>query len=101
MHQAIVARAKQHKDIIHRVPLRFIRSSSSPLPPQVMKELEDVFAVPVIEAYAMTALRDVYRRIPHGYRAFQRIESHYHLAVSNAVVGSVAGLSVHGNNAAQ
>jgi hypothetical protein len=43
------------------------------------------------KAYAMTALRDVYRRIPHGYRAFERIESHYHLAVSNAVIGSVAG----------
>ncbi len=43
------------------------------------------------KAYAMTALRDVYRRIPHGYRPFQRIESHYHLAVNNAVIGSVAG----------
>ncbi len=54
MHQAIVARAKQHKEIIHRTPLRFIRSSSSPLPPKVMKGLEDEFSVPVIEAYAMT-----------------------------------------------
>lgn len=42
------------------------------------------------KAYAMTALRDICRRIPHGYRAFRRIESHYHLAVSNAVIGSVA-----------
>jgi acyl-CoA synthetase (AMP-forming)/AMP-acid ligase II len=54
MHQAIVARAKRHKEIIHRAPLRFIRSSSSPLPPKVMQALEDTFAVPVIEAYAMT-----------------------------------------------
>lgn len=45
------------------------------------------------KAYAMTALRDLYRRVPHGYRAFQRIESHYHLAVNNAVVGSVVGHS--------
>ncbi|MGB5810802.1 MAG: glycosyltransferase [Polyangiales bacterium] len=43
------------------------------------------------KAYAMTALRDVYRRIPHGYRAFQRIEPHYHLAVNNAVIGSAPG----------
>jgi len=34
--------------------LRFLRSSSSPLPPPVLKRLEEVFAVPVIEAYGMT-----------------------------------------------
>src|SRR5438093_782426 len=34
--------------------LRFIRSSSSSLPPRVMKELEAVFDAPVIEAYGMT-----------------------------------------------
>ncbi len=54
MHQAIIARAEQHQDVVHRTPLRFIRSSSSPLPPKVMKGLEATFAVPVIEAYAMT-----------------------------------------------
>jgi acyl-CoA synthetase (AMP-forming)/AMP-acid ligase II len=34
--------------------LRFIRSSSSSLPPQVLMELEATFNVPVVEAYAMT-----------------------------------------------
>ena len=34
--------------------LRFIRSSSSSLPPQVMAELEAAFGCPVIEAYGMT-----------------------------------------------
>ena len=34
--------------------LRFLRSSSSPLPPPVLKRLEAVFGVPVIEAYGMT-----------------------------------------------
>ena len=34
--------------------LRFIRSSSSPLPPAVLQALEDTFQVPVIEAYGMT-----------------------------------------------
>jgi thioesterase domain-containing protein/acyl carrier protein len=34
--------------------LRFIRSSSASLPPQVMAELESVFNAPVIEAYGMT-----------------------------------------------
>ena len=34
--------------------LRFIRSSSAALPPQVMTELEALFGVPVLEAYGMT-----------------------------------------------
>jgi oxalate---CoA ligase len=34
--------------------LRFLRSSSSPLPPPVQERLEAVFGVPVIEAYGMT-----------------------------------------------
>lgn len=54
MHQAILARAKINRDKIARHSLRLIRSSSSPLPPQVMQELEATFDVPVLEAYAMT-----------------------------------------------
>jgi oxalate---CoA ligase len=54
MHQAILARASLNRDLIARCPLRFIRSSSSPLPPQVMVELEGEFNTPVIEAYGMT-----------------------------------------------
>src|SRR5262249_19094233 len=54
MHQAILIRSEINHDIIERCPLRFIRSCSSPLPPQVMAELERVFQVPVIESYGMT-----------------------------------------------
>lgn len=54
MHQAILTRAGRNIDTIESNPLRFIRSSSSSLPPQVMAELEDVFSAPVIEAYGMT-----------------------------------------------
>jgi acyl-CoA synthetase (AMP-forming)/AMP-acid ligase II len=54
MHQAILARAARHRDIIERRPLRFIRSSSSSLPPQVTAEIEATFAVPLIESYGMT-----------------------------------------------
>jgi acyl-CoA synthetase (AMP-forming)/AMP-acid ligase II len=54
MHQAILTRAGRNIDTIDSNPLRFIRSSSSSLPPQVMAELEDVFSAPVIEAYGMT-----------------------------------------------
>jgi acyl-CoA synthetase (AMP-forming)/AMP-acid ligase II/aryl carrier-like protein len=54
MHQAILARADGNREIIKRYPLRFLRSSSAALPPQVMAELERVFQAPVIEAYGMT-----------------------------------------------
>jgi acyl-CoA synthetase (AMP-forming)/AMP-acid ligase II len=54
MHQAILLRAPHNGDIVRRNRLRFIRSSSSPLAPTVIAELERVFGVPVIEAYGMT-----------------------------------------------
>jgi len=54
MHQAIVARASGNRAIIAENPLRFVRSSSSSMPPQVIRELEEVFGAPLIEAYGMT-----------------------------------------------
>jgi len=54
MHQAILTRAPHNRETIARHPLRFIRSSSSSLPPQVIAELEATFHAPVIEAYGMT-----------------------------------------------
>ena len=54
MHQAILARAPRSLDVIARHPLRFLRSSSSSIPPQVIRELEDTFKAPLIEAYGMT-----------------------------------------------
>lgn len=54
MHQAVLARADRNPDALSRCRLRFIRSSSASLPPQVMAELERVFRAPVIEAYGMT-----------------------------------------------
>jgi acyl-CoA synthetase (AMP-forming)/AMP-acid ligase II/thioesterase domain-containing protein len=54
MHQSVLARAAENHSVIADNPLRFIRSSSSSLPPQVMMELERVFNAPVIESYGMT-----------------------------------------------
>ena len=54
MHQAIVARAPAHAAIIAQHPLRFVRSSSSSMPPQVFAEVAKVFSAPVIESYGMT-----------------------------------------------
>ena len=54
MHQAILARAARNPDALAAASLRFIRSSSASLPPQVMAELEATFGCPVIESYGMT-----------------------------------------------
>ena len=54
MHQTILARAAGNMDVIEANPLRFIRSSSSSMPPQVIAELERVFKTPLIESYGMT-----------------------------------------------
>ena len=54
MHQAILGRARNNADVIAANPLRFVRSSSSSLPPQVLAELEAAFSTTVVEAYGMT-----------------------------------------------
>lgn len=54
MHQAILERAGAAAEVIATTPLRFARSSSSSLAPQLMASLEETFGVPVIEAYGMT-----------------------------------------------
>jgi acyl-CoA synthetase (AMP-forming)/AMP-acid ligase II len=54
MHQTILSRASKSAEVIKANPLRFIRSSSSSLAPQIIKELEEVFGAPVIESYGMT-----------------------------------------------
>ncbi|MFL2688279.1 MAG: acyl--CoA ligase [Alphaproteobacteria bacterium] len=54
MHQAILSRAPRNKEILDKINLRFIRSSSSSLPPPVMYELEETFGAPVAESYGMT-----------------------------------------------
>ena len=54
MHQAIASRAPKNLDIIKRHPLRFMRSSSSSMPPQVIREAEEIFGAPLVESYGMT-----------------------------------------------
>ena len=54
MHQSILARIKENYNTINDNSIRLIRSSSAPLPPQIMAELEKTFNAPVIESYGMT-----------------------------------------------
>lgn len=54
IHQAVLSCAEVEPEIATRHTLRFIRSSSAPLPERVRTKLEEIFRVPVIEAYGMT-----------------------------------------------
>ena len=54
MHQLLLSRAKRNQEAIAKSKLRFIRSSSSSLPPVVLESVEKTFNAPVLEAYSMT-----------------------------------------------
>jgi acyl-CoA synthetase (AMP-forming)/AMP-acid ligase II len=54
LHRAILARATRHPESIARSRLRFIRSSSAALRPELMAGLEKTFGVPVLQSYGMT-----------------------------------------------
>ena len=54
IHQAILRCARERGETIEAGRLRLIRSSSAPLPRKIMAQMEEIFKVPVIEAYGMT-----------------------------------------------
>ncbi len=54
IHQAVLAEAARRGAAAKGRRLRLIRSSSSALPSPVLRELESVFGVPVLESYGMT-----------------------------------------------
>lgn len=54
IHQSVVAQGALYREKAPRHRFRFIRSSSSSLPPATMKALEALMDAPVIEAYSMT-----------------------------------------------
>jgi acyl-CoA synthetase (AMP-forming)/AMP-acid ligase II len=54
MHQTLLELLPRFRESLAGGRLRFIRSSSASLPPQVMAALEEGFGVPVIESYGMT-----------------------------------------------
>ena len=71
IHQAVVEQAYQRKEKV-KTGLRFIRSCSSSLPPQVGRDLETTFGVPVLEAYGMTEATHqmASNPLPPGVRKF-------------------------------
>jgi acyl-CoA synthetase (AMP-forming)/AMP-acid ligase II len=54
IHQVLLARTKAGAKPAGAEHLRFIRSCSAALPPQMMADLEERFGAPVLEAYGMT-----------------------------------------------
>ena len=56
IHQALLAWTRRKESVPLSLPgtLRFIRSCSAALPSNVMREMEELFGVPVVEAYGMT-----------------------------------------------
>lgn len=52
MHQLVLART--HRKPAEAATLRFIRSCSAPLSPELICKIEDLFGVPFVEAYGMT-----------------------------------------------
>jgi acyl-CoA synthetase (AMP-forming)/AMP-acid ligase II len=54
IHQLLLTRAKPGARPAGAEQLRFIRSCSAALPPQMMTDLEERFGAPVLEAYGMT-----------------------------------------------
>jgi acyl-CoA synthetase (AMP-forming)/AMP-acid ligase II len=52
MHQLLLARA--HQKPAEAATLRFIRSCSAPLSPELIHKIEGLFGVPFVEAYGMT-----------------------------------------------
>jgi acyl-CoA synthetase (AMP-forming)/AMP-acid ligase II len=53
MHQMLLARTRRERPR-DAGSLRFIRSASAPLAPEVIHQMEEVFGVPFVEAYGMT-----------------------------------------------
>ncbi|HLO84323.1 MAG TPA: acyl--CoA ligase [Nostocaceae cyanobacterium] len=54
MHQTILARASRNLEIVQANPFRFIRSSSAPLAPVIIEQMEATYNSPVLESYSMT-----------------------------------------------
>ena len=54
IHEAVLREIARHRGVTAKHQLRFVRSSSAPLPTRLAAELEAALGVPVIEAYGMT-----------------------------------------------
>jgi acyl-CoA synthetase (AMP-forming)/AMP-acid ligase II/thioesterase domain-containing protein/acyl carrier protein len=69
IHQAILARVDDYREIAKNAKLRFIRSGSGRLDPKVMAGLEQAFEAPVLERYGMSETGNLVSNcLPPGIR---------------------------------
>ncbi len=61
MTRMILTLARQAPGVFRRSPLRFIRSSSATLDPEVVSELESLLGVPILNGYGMTEVASAMR----------------------------------------
>jgi acyl-CoA synthetase (AMP-forming)/AMP-acid ligase II len=54
MHEAILNDLENRTDVLRRLKLRFVRTSSAPLRPSLLARLETVMHVPVFDSYGLT-----------------------------------------------
>lgn len=72
MHQAVLARAPGHPDVVAARPFRFVRSASSALAPQMRDDLEQLWGVPVIDSYGMIEASSTTSTRPHPFASRPR-----------------------------
>ena len=54
IHRAVVNSSPSYHSALSRSRLRFVRSSSAALPPDLLREIGELFGAPVIETYGLT-----------------------------------------------
>ncbi|MDO8261081.1 MAG: non-ribosomal peptide synthetase [Candidatus Magasanikbacteria bacterium] len=54
IHLAILKEAEKNQNILEKIKLKMIRSSSAPMSKEVILKLEEIFKAPVLESYGMT-----------------------------------------------
>jgi len=54
IHLAILKEAENNQNILEKIKLKMIRSSSAPMSKEVILKLEEIFKAPVLESYGMT-----------------------------------------------
>jgi acyl-CoA synthetase (AMP-forming)/AMP-acid ligase II len=68
VHRALLSEAVRRKQSVQRSSLRVVRSASASLPTNVLRDLESLFGVPVIETYGMTEAASQIAANPMGRR---------------------------------
>ena len=64
IHQTIAVETPGRRDRLARQPLRFVRSISAAMTPQLRSAIEDAFGAPVVESYGLTET-DILAYSPH------------------------------------